>query len=223
MIAAFASLVAEMNCDPKRQRDLGRASFDRSMDDLHILEADEGERHRFLALFAAGDDRVERRKDLIAQQRPKLRPIAARESGDDHLIGAAGAGDEMVGLETAVGKLDVDKAARKPGLRTCPRPARLWLQPEGARHCLSEAPRRRRTAIAFLRRAFVARTPAEHGVEAEQDTPATTAKSKISKNCEFGIVGKPSAVRPPPTGRDSNPPAGRVQRSQADIGAGTVW
>ena len=70
------------------------------MDDLHVLEADEGEFDFLLALFAPGDHLVEGREDLARQQRLQPSAVAARKGRHDDLIGRAGAGEKVVDLES---------------------------------------------------------------------------------------------------------------------------
>ena len=62
--------------------------------------------------IAGGDVGIEGLVDFVRQKRLQAGAVARREGLEDHLIGRAGAAEEMAGLEAGVGQLDVEQAAR---------------------------------------------------------------------------------------------------------------
>ena len=53
----------------------------------------------FAAAFALADRGIETVKDFARQQAAQLAAVALGKSGDDHLVGGARAGDEVLGVE----------------------------------------------------------------------------------------------------------------------------
>ncbi len=114
----------------------------------------------------------------------------------------------MLGLEAAIGELDVEQPAR-----TGSAGRRLDLRgaPAAARHCPS-GPAARRARAGDRRiaprggRSWPVRRPSTV-YSRNRITPATTAKSRISRYCASGIVHEP--FRGPPSAQDGRPrPAG---------------
>ena len=83
--------------------DLRRAGADGRVGDLGLVDADEAELDALALLLAIGDRAGEAVEHLAAEQRLQRLAVALREGGDDHLIGGAGAVEELGRIEAAVG------------------------------------------------------------------------------------------------------------------------
>ncbi len=167
--APAASLVAEMNCAPKATVISAMRFLSAAWTILASLKPTKVKAvcWRAASRWATAASKARKTSSLSSGRSVARSPLA--KAGDDHLIGLAAAGEEMLGLEVAVGELDVEQAARH-------RIGGAAVDDLGARHGrdgVGGGLRRRlgrvRQAIVFLWRALVAGAAAEHGVQPEQD------------------------------------------------------
>ena len=113
--------------------DLRRAFAQLGCRDGRAVDRNETRLDGLAAAFAFGDRGVETVEHLARQQVAQLPAIALGKGGDDHLIGGARAGDEMLGIEICVGRRDRIEPRRDrraafgdalPALARAPEPAR---------------------------------------------------------------------------------------------------
>ena len=71
--------------------------------DVGRVDRDEPRLDRLAALLALADRAVEAVIDVARQQVLERAPVALGERRDDHLVGGARAGDEMLGVEARIG------------------------------------------------------------------------------------------------------------------------
>jgi hypothetical protein len=85
---------------------LGRARLQLGGDDVGGVDRDETRLDRLAALFALADRGVEAIIDVAREQVLERAAVALGEGDHDHLVGAARAGDEVLGVEAGVGRDD---------------------------------------------------------------------------------------------------------------------
>ena len=151
--------------------------------DLGIVDRHETALHRLAALLALGDGGLEAVIDLARQQILQRAAIAFGIGVDDHLVGRARAGEEMLGVEIGSGGGDRIEAGGDGGAGlgdALPALDRLGGRGRrlrgGFRRAIGQGddffrrrPHRLARGIRIVRRALAAGALAEHAAQAQED------------------------------------------------------
>ena len=104
--APARSRVAETSLETKRTVICAVAIAQFGGGDGRSVDRDEARLRGLAARFAFGDRGIEAVEHFARQQIAQLPAVAVGKGGHDHLVSGAGAGDEMLGVETRVGADD---------------------------------------------------------------------------------------------------------------------
>ena len=140
------SRVAEMSLETKRMVICAVRAAQLGGGDGRTVDRNESRLGGFAAALALGDRGVEPVKDFAREQVAQLAAIALGESGDDHLVGGAGAGDEVLGVEARIGRRRWRQARPPRSIRFRQRPSSdppaAASASTGRRRCRLGRPRR---------------------------------------------------------------------------------